>query len=177
MFACETLFICVIIRSAFQSRHLLCLQDFIRGESRIEEEEEEEEDGALGGGRGHRCSESEEGATTMQPSDDSSSFRVTGEERRVEVHVCATHSCEAAGCERRRAASPFGSTFRLDWIRWTRQNLLVPNWESPLRRKLYRRGNKLYRKPQVQPQVSAFTFYCRASLTFVALIVKIAALC
>lgn len=41
-FACETLFICVIIRSASQSLHLLCLQELIHCELKRQEKEEEE---------------------------------------------------------------------------------------------------------------------------------------
>lgn len=44
MFACETLFICVIIRSASQYQHLLCLQQSIHRELRIQEEEKEEDE-------------------------------------------------------------------------------------------------------------------------------------
>lgn len=43
MFACEALFICVIIRSASQSQHLLCLQELIRHELKIQKGEEKED--------------------------------------------------------------------------------------------------------------------------------------
>lgn len=47
----ETLFIGVIIRSAFQWRHLLCLQDLIPGALRTQEDEDQVGDLVHGGRR------------------------------------------------------------------------------------------------------------------------------